>query len=485
MVSDSSLRALSHAARPAVVARYLGELLVALGALTLVPVVVALIFGERNLAWRFLLVAVTTVLVGAAMAHRRVSTPIQANEAMVVTALAYLLASLAMIFPFMAAGIGPIDAWFETMSGVTTTGLSTLVSVESLPRSLQFARAWMQWYGGLGIVVLAVALLATQDVSARRLVLPGNGEENLVTTTRVHARRMLIIYIGLTAFGIVALMFSGLGPFEALCHALAAISTGGFATHDASLAAFDSWTGRGVVLAMAFCGAVTLPLYYRARHEGWRAFARDDELRLLVGFALVIATAIWMLEFRSVDGLGHALLTGISAQTTTGFSSYPIAEFTAATKAVLLLAMAGGGSLGSTAGGIKLLRLLIAWRVLRLWLRRTALAPHAVAELRVGGHRVQPEEALRASALILLFLTVVLVSWVPFVVYGHDPLNALFDVVSATATTGLSTGVVSPALESPLKVILCLDMWLGRLEFMAVLILIFPPTWWGARGEKT
>ena len=125
----------------------------------------------------------------------------------------------------------------------------------------------------------------------------------------------------------------------------------------------------------------------------------------------------------------------------------------------------------------------MVWRILRLWLRRTALPLHAVADLRVGGHRVESDEALRAGALILVFVAAVLVSWVPFLVYGHDPLNSLFDVVSATATTGLSAGVVSPALESPLKVVLCLDMWLGRLEFMAVLILFFLPTWWGPRGE--
>jgi len=483
MASDSSLYVLSHAARPLVVIKYLGELLIALAGLTLVPFLAALVLGELPLAWRFLFVAAALALLGGLGARLRVVVPIQSNEAMVVSALAYLTASLAMIWPFMAAGVGPLDAWFETMSGVTTTGLSTLAAVESMPRTLVFARAWMQWYGGLGIVVLTVSLLAAHEVSARRLVTPAAGEENLVTTTRVHARRMLLVYLGLSGAGIGLLLLMGLSPFDALCHTLAAVSTGGFATHNASLAAFDAWGVRAAVLGISFCGAVALPLYYRARHEGWRVFPRDVEFRLLVGLTLVVAIIVWAIEFRSVNGIGHALLTAISAQTTTGFATTSIAELGSGTKAILLFAMASGGSLGSTAGGFKLWRLLIVWRMVGLWMRRSALPPHAVAELRVGGHRVESDEAWRASALILVFVATVLLSWVPFLVYGHDPLDSLFDVVSATATTGLSTGVVSPTLESPLKVVLSLDMWLGRLEFMAVLILLFLPTWRGKRGE--
>jgi len=488
MATDSSLRVLSHAVRFPVVLRYLGELLLALAALTLVPFAVALAVGEPSVAWRLVLVSGGLAAIGAWGARRRAAAPVQPNEAMVVTALAYLAASLVMVYPFMAAGIDPIDAWFEAVSGVTTTGLSTLGSVEALPRSLLFARAWMQWYGGLGIVVLTATLLSANDVSARRLVLPAESEENLVTTTRVHARRMLVVYLLLSGVGIGVLLILGLGAFDAVCHTLAAISTGGFATHDASLAAFDGWAVRGAVLGIAFCGAVALPLYYRARHESWRVLVRDEELRLLTALTLVVALLLFLLEFgpggASADAIGHSLLTAVSAQTTTGFATYPAAELNAGAKAVLLFAMASGGSLGSTAGGFKLLRLLMLGRLLRLWLRRFSLPPHAVADLRIGGHRVESDEALRGIGLILVFILTVLASWIPFLAYGYDPLDALFDVVSATATTGLSTGVVSTALESPLKVVLCLDMLLGRLEFMAVLILFFLPTWWGQRGES-
>jgi trk system potassium uptake protein TrkH len=182
---------------------------------------------------------------------------------------------------------------------------------------------------------------------------------------------------------------------------------------------------------------------------------------------------------------GHALLMGMSAQTTTGFSSMPVTALDNASKLVLIASMAVGGSVGSTAGGIKLLRLLLLLRMLQLVIRRAAMPRHAVVELHFGGRVVENAELVRALLPVTLFVAVMLVSWLPFLALGYEPLNALFEVVSAIGTVGLSSGITAPDLPLLLKGVLSADMLLGRLEFVAVLILLYPATWIGKRSVSS
>jgi trk system potassium uptake protein TrkH len=485
MSTHDPLAVLHYAVRARVLGKHLGGLLIVVAALTTVPAIVAFLQGEHIVASRMAVVIGVLTLAAVPLARLKIGAVIQPNEALVVAALTYLLCSAAMVYPFMTAGAGVLDAWFESVSAVTTTGLSTMPSPERLPRSLLFARAWMQWYGGLGVVVFSVALLAGHDMSARRLV-GSAANESLVTTTRVYARRMVAVYLALSLFGVVLLVMLGVAPFDAFSHVMAAVSTGGFSTDGASLAAFEGWGARAGIMFMSLLGAVSLPLYYAAYRGDRRVLARDAELRaFLLATALVCAT-LYVLEFGfaapSGERLGHALVMGVSAQTTTGFSTVPVTELSAASKALLLLAMAAGGSIGSTAGGVKWFRLVLLLQLFRLTLRRVAMPMHAVAELRLGGQRVESEEVGRATLVILLFLLTVLLSWIPFLALGYDALDALFEVVSATGTVGLSAGISAPELEPGLKALLCVDMLLGRVEFIALLILFYPPTWVGRRS---
>jgi len=490
---EQGIAALTYAVRPRAVGHYLGQLFVVLAALTVAPLLVSLWYGEYAFTWR--LGAVIAVLLLTGWPLMRLPTPphIQANEALVLVALTFIIASALMTYPMMAAGLGGLDAWFESVSGVTTTGLSTLAHLNGRPHTFLFLRAWMQWYGGLGIVVLSLALLMGHHMAARRLAEPVVGEA-LATTARTHARRMLAVYVALTVFGVALLWALGMGGFEAVSHVLAAVSTGGFSTFNASLAGLDRWSMRFGVMAIAFCGAVPLVLYYRAVHGEWRAVLRDVELRALAAATLLVGVllTVFMAQTPAAGGgaplgfgraLADGMLLGISAQTTTGFTSVPIVALAAPAKLVLIAAMAVGGGVGSTAGGIKMLRLIVVLRIVQFTVRRSAIPTHAVVTPRVGGRALEQEDVVRALLLVVLFALVALLSWLAFLVYGFDPLDALFEVTSATATVGLSTGITSHALAAPLKVILCLDMLLGRLEIVALLVLFYPPTWFGKRGE--
>jgi trk system potassium uptake protein TrkH len=211
----------------------------------------------------------------------------------------------------------------------------------------------------------------------------------------------------------------------------------------------------------------------------------DIELRtLLLGCLLtggLLGGLAWLHD--TVTPWYHGLMMGFSAQTTTGFASLPVIEMDPVSKLVMIMSMLVGGSVGSSAGGFKLLRLVIFIRMLQLIIRRSAMPPHAVAEPYLGGHKLETDDMLRALQLILLFVGIMVLSWLPFVWFGYDPLDALFEVASACGTVGLSTGITRPELEPALKAVLCFDMLAGRLEIIALLVVLYPHNWIGRREE--
>jgi trk system potassium uptake protein TrkH len=490
-IPDTPSTALQYAVRPRVVARYLGKLAVLLAILMSVPFAVAMFDADWAVAGRYLVVFVPLLCAGWLMARIPEPAAFQANEALVITALAFALGALALTYPLMAAGLGFGDALFEAISAITTTGLSVAGGVEHRPASFLFARAWIQWCGGLGIVVLGVALIFGYAAAARAMTESPVTHENLETSTRQLARRSFLAYGVLTLAGVAALWLAGLAPRDALAHALAAVSTGGFSTHDASLAAVPGWLAQATVSLLALSCAIALPLYYgafRRGWRGWRALATNLEMRALLVSVAVVGILL-SLVLRRHDGgwsaamIGQAAFMATSAQTTSGFSVLPVAGLDPVAKAALMLSMVVGGSVGSTAGGIKLLRLLLLLRLGSLVLRRTAMPSHAVADVRLAGRVIEPDELARALFFILLFLGAIVASWLPFLWFGHDPLDSAFEVISALGTVGLSTGIAGPDLHPLLKGVLCADMLLGRLEIVAVLVLFAPRTWFGRRMQ--
>ncbi len=484
-----NLSPLTYAVRPRVVAKYLGQLMIMLALLTLAPLIVSLLFGEFGSSIR--LAAVIAILFGAGVPAARLAPPsqIQANEAMVVVVGTFLISAALLTFPLMEHGVAFQDALFEAISAVTTTGLSAMPTLDGRSHTFLFLRAWMQWFGGLGIAVLSVALLMSHHIANRQLTEPISGE-NLVTTARAYARRIVAVYLCLTVAAILLLRPFTHDTVTAVDYMLAAVSTGGFSPADGGLAAPVRWEARYCVLLFALLGAVPLVLYYHLFRRDWRKVLGDVELRGLVAAILVSITLLWFFMPETagtprLETLAHTVFTAVSAQTTAGFSSMDINALGPAAKCALILSMALGGCIGSTAGGIKILRLLIVLRLIQLALNRTALASHAVVPNRLGGRPLAEDDMIRALLLIILFAIVVVVSWLAFVAYGYAPLNSLFEVVSATGTVGLSTGITRHTLEPVLKSVLCADMLLGRLEVIALLVVLYPKTWIGNRTEST
>jgi len=483
------VRALSYSIRLLPVLKYFGQLSIVLALLTLVPLVVSILLGDYRVTFRYSIVVVGVFVTGFFL--RRLPTPkrIQTNEAMVITALAFLLAPMVMTWPTMASGLSFTDALFETISGITTTGLSVTASVADKPAIFLFSRAWMQWIGGLGIVIFSVAIMIRPGLVAKRIGCLEDYEDDLVGSTRAHARRMLIVYSILTGFGITVLGFLGAGWFNSVIYSFSAVSTGGFSPHDASLAGFNSQWLQAMVMLLSVVGAIPLVLYFRSFKEDGRVLIRDRQLQGLLISGLVAALLLaWFLfsqdGFSWIQALRHGLLNAFSAQSTTGFSTLDISQLNAGAKLTLIFSMFLGGGIGSTAGGIKILRLFILVQILYIFLQRAGMPKQAVAEASLGRRRLETDEIQNALSIVILFLTFIAISWLVFIGMGHNALDSLFEVVSAIGTVGLSTGISAPELHPILKGVLCADMLLGRLEIIAWLVLFYPRTWIGRRLEE-
>lgn len=475
---------LVYPVRLPVVGKYLSQVGAMLAILSLPAAVLAFYSGEFRVGLAYALIAAGLAAAAWGGRYLRKSDFVQINEGVVVVGLAFVLTSALMAIPLAVGGLAPADALFEAVSAITTTGLSTLPTVDGASSTFLFERAWLQWCGGLGISVLSVALLMGHHAAARRLTNPIS-ESNLITTARIQARQILRVYVILTIAGTLALGLVLGEVFVPFVTMLSTLSTGGFSTSDASIAELPT-AGAWIVTAFSFLGAVPLLLYYQvlARKPG-RLFA-DPELHTLVALVLLASATLgfslwWNLEMTPADAIRHGVMLGTSAQTTTGFSSIDVGSLDATSKTLLVFSMLIGGGSGSTAGGIKLLRLLIIARLLQYFLRRVAMPPHAVVEPRLSGRVLDRAETEQAMLIAIMFVVTIGLSWIAFVACGYAPQDALFEVTSATGTVGLSTGITSADLEWPLKLVLCIDMLLGRLEVLALLVILYPATWAGER----
>lgn len=484
MNEHNGFKSLIYAARVPVLLHFAGKLALVLAALCVPSLVVAILFAEYAYVVPFL--AVIVLLLGLAWLTRTLPQPehVQRSEGFVLTVAAFVLTPLLISVALLPSGLHWSDRLFETVSAVTTTGLSTLPQVSSLDKTVLFTRAWMQWYGGLGIVVLSVTLLMQRSLAVYQLLEAPEGQ-GFVSAATVYARRIFQVYVALSVFAIL-IAWVCLGDFfSGLVHGLSAISTGGFSSRDDSLAQLPLLAQLGVLLP-AVMGALSLAIFLRMRQGAWRSVYENEELRHF-GFWLLMFGLVLMLLQGALSGwqlqeMMRMAVLGISALTTTGFANQDIAALLPAVKWILVMAMFLGGCLGSTAGGFKIFRLMVVWQILLNTLRRASASPHAVIEPRIQGKVLSQEQIQVAMLTGSLLVALIGISWIPFLYYGYDPINGLFEVVSAVGTVGLSTGITAQDMPPLLKAVLCVDMIAGRVEVMALLCICYPGVWLGHRN---
>ena len=263
------MHALRYSIRFSVILKYFGWLDIVLAALTLAPLTISILFGDYSISLRYAVVVVGLFALGLGLSRLPDPKRIQTNEAMAVTAIAFLFTPLLMTYPMMGSGLNFIDAFFEAISAVTTTGLTTTARVADKPATFLFARAWMQWYGGLGIIVLALAVMMQPGQAAKRLDDMGDYEDDLIGATRSHVQRVLLVYGILTGIGIIALITLGTRWWDAMLYTFTAVSTGGFSSHDTSLA-LNGLPAQAAIILLSTAGGISFIFYRRLVREEFR-----------------------------------------------------------------------------------------------------------------------------------------------------------------------------------------------------------------------
>jgi trk system potassium uptake protein TrkH len=466
-------------ARPDRILRALASYGLVLAVVTGVPLLAAL--AERQ--WELVVVlAVPSVLCAAlglvAMRHW-VPDDLRGIEAVTTLVGLFAIGAVIPIPAFMVLGLNGWDAVFESVSAITSTGLTVATGTPDWPFAGHLLRGWLQWSGGFAIAVAGVALIVGPGSTAMAMGRVGIDHRDLLSSTRQQARQLMIVYGALTALAVAVLVPLLPGWREPVAIGLTAVSTGGFTPRADSLASYGR-LAQVVTMLICLSTTVSLMFYVLWQRKGLKAALTGTNARgVLAGFTagLVVLTALFFISAEMpLEALADVLLNFTSALTTAGFSVAVVTDVPGVV-AFLLTAMIVGGGVGSTAGGIKIDRALSVGRMIGLTLLRMRTPPRAVTHLKEEGQPVRPERIVSLVAVVACYGMTALVAWIVFLMSGEAPLGALFDIVSALSTVGLSSGVTGPDLAPHLKMVLTAAMFLGRLEFLAVIAALSPATW--------
>lgn len=469
-----------------------GLLLVVLGAAMTVPILIDLYYANPD--WQvFLAAAVVTEFIGVALilTNRGSTERLALRQGFILTASVWVIlpAFGALPITFSELNASYTDAFFEAMSGLTTTGSTVLTGLDTAPPGLLMWRAILHWLGGVGIVVMALSVLPALQVAGYQLFQTESSDKSEKIVPRVAQLVGIIaaVYGGLTLLCIVSYLLVGMTAFEAVAHAFATVSTGGFATSDNSIGNFQSASVDAVVTVFMFLSAVPFILYYRAVRGDLQALWRDNQVQLLtalaLGLTLLVAFWLWFMKgFSLADALRYSAFNVISVMTGTGFANVDYQLWGSFAVGLFFFIGFLGGCAGSSAGGIKMFRFWILFSMIRAQLHRL-LQPNVVFFPRYNQRRVAADTVGSVMSFLFLFMICFLALTVALMATGLDIITAVTGAATALANLGPGLGeIIGPAgnfqpLPDAAKWLLSLGMMLGRLELFTVLVLLTPGFW--------
>ena len=470
------------------IAFILGRVLLILAALMLLPFATALIYGESVLP--FAVTILVTALCGGAMLLLRPRTrEIYAREGFVCVGLSWLSMSLLGALPFVISGDIPrfVDAFFETVSGFTTTGASILNDIESLSRSGLFWRSFTHWIGGMGVLVFLMAVMpmsGERSMHIMRAEVPGPTVGKLVPRAKETARILYFIYTGFTVAETILLMCGGMSFYEALLHAFATAGTGGFSTRSASIAAFDSAYIEGVIAGFLVLFGMNFNLFYLMLIGRVREALRSEELHRyleIIGVCVVLIVITTAPQTGFPRALRNGFFITMTTLSTAGFCTVDYTLWPAFLQTVIVLLMFIGGCAGSTGGGLKLSRVMLFIRTAVSDVGRV-VNPRRVNRVEMDGKRVTPETTGAVYAYVALVMLILLGCTALVSLDGYDFSTNFTAALSCISNVGQGLGKIGPSgnfsiFSSFSKIVMAITMLFGRLEIYAMLILFIPSTW--------
>ena len=461
-----------------IIVRLIVDVLYAYGFLLLVPFLVALFRTETVLSVTFGAGA-AVFIAGSWLVRRRTSLEhVQKRHAAMALALMWTLLSLLSFVPFAVSGMSVIDALFESFSAWTDTGLTMIPHPENLPVSLSVFRILVQWTSGLGIVILMLFLYGPASRAAQSLFQAEGRLEDFTTSVWHAGKTIVLIYVGYTLAGFLALWALGVPAFDALMHAITSLSTGGFSTNSVGVGVYGVLPSI-VAMVLMLCGGISFGSHQSLLSGNVRKVLRNPEIRALIIVVLAASGLLvfeyFLIEGRVSDRVLSSVFYAITAITTCGAgTTLPLNQVPDAVVFTIMLLMISGAAYGSTSGALKLWRLIIVGQVIGREVKRPFYPVRAVLPIRMGNNRIHGRTVIEVTAYVLLYLSLALAGSLAFMLFGHRSLHALFTVFSAQGNVGLNAmpDALYYGMHPVLKLQLMFHMLVGRMEILPFLYLL-------------
>ncbi len=466
---------------------HIGSILLVNTLFLLIPGIYGYLIGETSVAKYYIVIGLVVLAIGYLLRRFLNATiSLSLGDAVLLTVIAWI------IIPFIggltlhiSTNMPLLDSLFEGVSGFTGTGLTMVTNPDIMPRTVLLWRSIMQWVGGLGVVVISLALFA-RGVTVARLAVAEGREEKIEPSVKRTIIAMLKIYVYITVIATILLYLAGMNFFDALNHAMTGVGTGGFSTHSLSVGYYSSLSVWYAAIASMVLGAINFVDYSRIRREGFRSFISSIEVRtlLLIAFLggfityIVLSKVFTIIDFRLFS---ESLFHSISALTNTGFQVGDISHYPDIVKVLFVTLMVIGGSTSSTSAGIKIYRLVVFIKSIGWEIKRILLPSRTMFALKVGRKIIDHEVIRKVSLFIVLYITTLLVgSIITAFIYYVNNINVsytdvLFEVASAQTCTGLSVGLAGPHMPEAAKAVFIVVMLLGRLEIYPFIVAIAKP----------
>lgn len=456
-----------------IVIRNSGMIMVGIGLMCLVPIIVDLIYFEFNFLG-FILPSLISIGLGLFFTkyfEEYSSNKMRLKHGMIISALAWLWASvIGGAIMLLVSDLSFINGVFESMSALTGSGVTMYQNVEVLPHSILFFRSIEQWVGGLGIIVMTVAILTRPGTASSKLYQSEAREERLKPSIKATLMQTIKIYLIYTVLGICLYLLAGMSVFDSICNTFTIISTGGMSIKNANMGFYHNDVIYLISIVLMILGATSFLVHYKVIKTRGKSLIQDLQFKVMISLIAIVAVILYFVsDIVPID----LLFTIVSAATTTGASVNSFDVMIGWPPFVLICIMALmliGGSSGSTVGAIKLSRVIVFFKGIYKHIREILSPEGRVVPIKISKTKVNEKTVSDSGNFITLYMIFILVSWALFCLYGHDPFNSLFDTISIQGNNGVILGEINFSLEDPLKLACIFNMWSGRLEIYPVLI---------------
>lgn len=457
-----------------IISEQLGLIMVGIGVVTLIPILVALFYSENNYI-SFLLPSGFSIILGFTL--RKIFAGkdgrMGLKHGMMIAAIAWLWAALiGSLILMQATGINFLNAYFESMSAWTGSGLTIFANVEILPKSVLFLRSIEQWIGGLGVVIVVIGILIRPGTAAARLYKSEAREEKIKPSILGTVKTIWWIYIFYTVLGIVLYILAGMPLFDAINNTFTNLATGGMSIKNNNIGAYNSDLIYIITIILMFIGGTSFLVHYNLLKGKAKGVIKDIQFQtsliIIAGFSILLMLNAKFIPIEAVFNVVSALsCTGSSISTANAMINWP--DYA---KIILAVCMIIGMAAGSTSGALKLIRIVtlvkgVYWEILRI------IAPvGSVIPRKISNKPVSDVEIREAGSYVFIYFVFIFISWLVFVQYGYDALNSLYEICSAQGNVGLSMGITSSTMPQIPQAFLIFNMWIGRLEIIPILVLL-------------